>query len=139
MMLPIQALVILIQAAGATEDAPATPPPWLLAVAAVGAVFCGLMHSRWKRGRYFMSRFTTPERQKAKLAVNGPPMLPTAISATAGTAILGMWELWGLPTNVWFGYLVLLLSAVFAGAGGWAVKEWLRPSTRRMPAWMREG
>jgi hypothetical protein len=139
MMLPIQVLVILLQATGATDDVPEAPPPWFFAIGAVGAAFCWFMHSRWKRGRYFMSRFTTPERERAKLAVYGPPMLPSAISLTACTAILGIWEVWGLPTNAWSGYLYLLIAAVFVGAGCWAAKEWLSPSTRRMPAWMREG
>jgi hypothetical protein len=43
----------------------------------------------------------------------------------------------GLVANVWFGYLLLTLAAIFLVAAGWTAKEFLSPSKRRAPEWAR--
>ena len=115
----------------------APPAAWMLAVASLCAAVAWYMHWRWRNGRYFMSRFTTAEREAAKWALFGYVLLPCAIGCTALTAMLAIWCLWWLPANAWFGYLFLMLGAGFVGAGGWTLKEWFWPSKRRTPAWVR--
>lgn len=106
---------------GRPPDAPAA---WMLLVASLGAAVAWYLHWRWRRGLYFMSRFTTAEREAAKWAVFGYALLPSAIGCTTLTAMLALWRLCGPPTNPWYGYLFLILGAVFLVAGGWALKEW---------------
>jgi MYXO-CTERM domain-containing protein len=127
MSLPTQVLLTMTQAAtSATEDPPAPPPNWWLPITALAAAFLWWVHWRWRTGGYFMSRYTTAEREKAKLALYGPPALPAAIGCTAATAMLALWEFWGSPTNAWSGLVFLTLAAVVVGAGGWTAKEWWR-------------
>jgi hypothetical protein len=136
----IQTLSVLSRAHAVTATGadPSPPPVWALPVLAAAAAFCWYMHWRWKTGRYFMSRFTTAKREKAKSVWYGPGQLPTAIGLTAMTVMFAIWEFWGVPANAWSAYLFLGLAAVFMCAGGWAFKEWFWPSERRKPPWARD-
>jgi hypothetical protein len=109
----------------------------MLPVTATAAVVFGWLHRRWRAGRYFMSRFTTHEREAASFARAGYVFLPTAISFTAVTTAFTLWSIFGLPANVWFGYLFLTLAAAFLVAAGWTVKESWWPSKSRTPEWAR--
>lgn len=84
-----------------------------------------------------MSRFTTHEREAAKLARAGYVCLPAAIACTALTTMFALWSAFGLVGNVWFGYVFLTLAATFLVAAGWTAKEFWRPSKRRTPEWAR--
>ena len=123
--------------AAAVEEPPPDPRGWMLPVCAVAAIAFWYMHWRWRAGRYFMSRFTTPERETAKLAQTGHVYLPAAIASTAGAALLALWTVFGLVANVWFGYLFLLLATVFMISACWTVKEFWWPTERRTPDWAR--
>lgn len=117
------------------------PPPelsgWMLPVTAGTAFVCWWLHRRWRAGRWFMSRFTTHEREAAKLARAGYVFLPAAIACTALTTMFALWSAFGLVGNVWFGYVFLTLAATFLVAAGWTAKEFWRPSKRRAPEWAR--
>ncbi len=120
-----------------TTAPPPELPGWMLPVTAVTALVSWWLHRRWRAGRYFMSRFTTHEREAAKFARAGYVFLSAAIACTAITTAFALGSIFGLVANAWFGYVFLTLAATFLLAGCWTAKEFWWPSRRRTPEWAR--
>ena len=103
----LSTLVIGHAAAANAADRPPPPPTaWMLPVVSVAAAIAWYMHWRWRRGRYFTSRFTTAEREAAKWAVFGPVLLPCAIGCNRVDSAARPLGRLGLPTNAWYGRLL---------------------------------
>ena len=136
--MPLPSITPLTAAAAAVAaDAPPDVPGWMLPFAVASAAAAWWMHWRWRAGRYFMSRFTTHEREAAKLASTGYILLPAAIGATAMAALLALFTFFSRDTGLWLGYLVAAVAVLFVGSGVWMFKELWRPTERRTPEWAR--
>ncbi|WP_460821719.1 hypothetical protein [Nocardioides ungokensis] len=84
-----------------------------------------------------MSRFTTHEREAAKLASIGYIALPAAIGSTAMAVLVALFTFFDSDAGVWLRYVVAVVSVVFLGSGVWLAKESWRPTKRRTPEWAR--
>ena len=91
-------LSLALLTASAAENPPPETPGWMLAATVVLAATGWWMHWRWRTGRYFMGRFTTHEREAAKLASIGYIALPAAIGATAMAALVALFTCLSTPT-----------------------------------------
>ena len=80
-----------------------------------------------------MSRFTTHEREAAKLASIGYIALPAAIGATAMAVLLALFTIFDSDAGVWLLYLVAAVSVIFVVSGVWLFKELWWPTKRRTP------
>jgi hypothetical protein len=64
--------------------------------------------------------------------------LPSAILTATGGVFLLVYEYIGAHTDSMLHKAAAICVAVlFIGSGGWAAKEFLRPTKRRTPQWLR--
>lgn len=127
--------MILLLASG--SDAPPWIPGWAVAAFGLGALIWALTHWRFRTGWKMEEQYGSRPLEREFVIMLGYIALPGAIGSASLFAILLLGKFAYPTSNEWIGFTVMLLAIVSLGSFVWFAKEWLKPTRRRTPGWLK--
>lgn len=110
---------------------------WSVVAFVSAAIWFAFLHWRFATGWQMRHGRLAPRPQTFLLVVSfGYAALPSAIACTAASILLAAGRA-GLPPEGTVRFAFFGVAVVFFAASGWSIKEFVRPSDRRTPNWLR--
>jgi hypothetical protein len=127
--------VVLVQPPG--SGAPPHLPAWVVVFVALTALILALSHWRFRTGWHMDERYGLGPKSREFVIMLGYISLPGAIGSASTLAMVLLGKLAFLTKNEWVGFFAMVLVVVALGSFVWMAKEWVKPTRRRTPDWLK--